>query len=91
MVNKMTNLRISQESSKLIQSLDEHARYIKFIPLGDSYSAVICSQITDEYLSTVLSGNAQIWLFSDIEKAIRSIRRLHKNISIYTGVFHAEN
>lgn len=86
-----TQLRISQESAKLISSLDPNSRYILFKSIGDSNSAVICSQITDDELSTVLTGNAQIWLFDDIQKAIRSIRRLNKNIAIYTGVFHAEN
>lgn len=81
------NTRISQESSKLIQTLDPDIRYIKFFKNPDSklYSAVICSQITDDELSVVLTGKAQPWVFDDVEKAIRSIRRLNKNIQIYTG------
>lgn len=79
-------LRISQESAKLISSLDSNSRYILFKSMGDSNSAVICSQISDNELSFVLSGNAQPWLFDDKNKAIRSIRRLNKDIQIYTGV-----
>lgn len=79
--------RISKESARLIESLDPSARYIKFTRLESSYSAVICSQVTDQELSSVLTGGAQLWLFDDIDKAVRSIRRLNKNVQIYTGVF----
>lgn len=82
--------RISKESARLIESLDSSTRYIKFSRLESAYSAVICSQVTDQELSSVLSGGAQLWLFDDIDKAVRSIRRLNKNIQIYTGVFSSE-
>ena len=79
--------RISQQSARLIESLDPSSRYIKFLQSQCAYSAVICSQVTDQELSSVLSGGAQLWLFDDIDKAVRSIRRLNKNVQIYTGVF----
>jgi len=78
--------RISGESAKLISSLDSNSRYILFKSTGDSHSAFICSQISDNELAYVLSGNSQPWLFDDKNKAIRSIRRLNKDIQIYTGV-----
>lgn len=80
-------LRISQESAKLISSLDSNSRYILFKSTGDSHSAVICSQISDNELAYVLSGNSQPWLFNDRNKAIRSIRRLNKDVQIYTGSY----
>lgn len=81
-------MRISRDSSKLIQSLDPDTRYIKFFNADSKlYSAVICSQVTDQELSVILTGKAQSWAFDDVEKAIRSIRRLNKDIQIYTGTF----
>ncbi|AXH75757.1 MAG: hypothetical protein [Inoviridae sp.] len=87
----MTDLRISRESSKLISSLDSDFRYIKFVKSSDShYFAVICSQITDDELSTVLDGQCNPWIFDDVKKGIRSLRRLNKEICIYSGVFSLE-
>lgn len=82
----MTDSRISRDSSRLISSLDSDSRYIKFVKsANDSFAAVICSQVTDEPLSDILAGDDKEWTFSDRSKAVRSIRRLNKNIQIYQG------
>jgi len=78
--------RISRESSRLIASLSPDTRYIKFVESGGSFTAVICSQITDEELSQIFSGENNVWTFGDRAKAVRSIRRLNKDIQIYQGI-----
>lgn len=78
--------RISRESSRLLSSLNPDSRYILFSEYKGMYIAQICSQITDESLAVVLTGEGY-WTFTDKEKAIRSIRRLNKDIQIYTGQF----
>jgi len=72
------NTRISQESSKLIQMLNPDIRYIKFFKNADSklYSAVICSQITDEELSLVLTLKRLFVRFAGSIKIYRFIRGL---------------
>lgn len=85
--------RISGESANLIKSLDKDSRYIKFSKLDNSsnFVAVICSSITDEELSTVLTGKCSAWIFDDIDKALRSVRRLNKAVPVYSGVLYSSN
>jgi hypothetical protein len=52
---------------------------------------VICSQITDEELSQIFSGENNLWTFEDRSKAVRSIRRLNKDIQIFQGAFSFKN
>lgn len=82
----MTDNRISRESSRLIASLSPDTRYIKFVEWEGCFTAVICSQITDEELSQIFSGENNFWTFEDRAKAVRSIRRLNKDIQIYQGI-----
>lgn len=84
---KKMETRISRESSRLISSLDADLRYIKFVKFSDVYKAVICSQVSDEELSDIFTGDNQYWLFDDRAKAVRSIRRLNKTVQIYQGSF----
>lgn len=78
--------RISRESSRLIASLSPDTRYIKFVEYEGCFTAVICSQITDEELSQIFSGENNLWTFEDRSKAVRSIRRLNKDIQIFQGM-----
>jgi len=80
-----TDNRISRESSRLISSLSPDTRYIKFVQCEACFTAVICSQITDEELSQIFSGENNLWTFDDRAKAVRSIRRLNKDIQIFQG------
>lgn len=82
----MIDNRISRESSRLISSLSPDTRYIRFVELKSCFAAVICSQITDEELSQIFSGENNLWTFEDRAKAVRSIRRLNKDIQIYQGI-----
>lgn len=84
----MIDARISRESSRLIASLDADTRYILFEQYEHCYCAAICSQVSDKTLAHVESGNG-IWTFDDKEKAIRSIRRLNKDVQIYTGSYRS--
>ncbi len=83
----MIDNRISRESSRLIASLSPDTRYIKFIQWEGCFTAVICSQVTDEELSDIFAGDDRFWTFEDRAKAVRSIRRLNKDIQIYQGSF----
>lgn len=83
--------RICGESSKLISSLDPDTRYIKFVKWSDTtFTAVICSQIDDTELSDVFTGDFELWAFDDISKAVRSLRRLNKDVQIYTRTHEIE-
>lgn len=73
--------RISKVSADLITSLDSDARYVLLKP----DSAFICSQVSDEIISSITDGSGQLWRFDDIKKAIRSIRRLNENVQIYVS------
>jgi len=81
---------ISGESSKLISSLDADSRYIYFKTSEKGSFAVICSQIDDKELAAVQTATGDLWLFDDKQKAIRSIRRLNKDVQIYTGSYDIE-
>lgn len=87
-MTELIETRISRESARLISSLDADLRYIKFVKWSDTcYTAVICSQVSDEELSDIFAGDDKSWTFQDRSKAVRSIRRLNKTVQIYQGSF----
>lgn len=77
--------RISQESARLLTSLDRYTRYIRFQKQNDDFIAVICSSVSDNDLDFVRSANLSLWKFKDREKAVRSIRRLNKQVPVYVS------
>lgn len=85
----MSDSRITRESSRLIQSLDSSARYILFERVDEGkFAAAICSQVSDKVLCYVGSGDGT-WTFDDKDLAVRSLRRLNKDVQIYTGHFYS--
>jgi hypothetical protein len=83
----MLDNRISRSSARLISSLDQDSRYIKFHTFDNEiFTAIVCSSLNDEELSDIFSGDEKFWTFTDRDKALRSIRRLNKNVPVYLGV-----
>lgn len=83
----MLDNRISRSSARLISSLDQDSRYIKFHTFDNEiFTAIVCSSLNDEELSDIFTGDDKFWKFTDRDKALRSIRRLNKNVSVYMGV-----
>lgn len=83
----MIDNRISRSSARLISSLDQDSRYIKFHTFDNEiFTAIVCSSLNDEELSDIFTGDDKFWTFTDRDKALRSIRRLNKNVPVYMGV-----
>jgi hypothetical protein len=83
----MVENRISRSSARLISSLDQDSRYIKFHTFDNEiFTAIVCSSLNDEELSDIFAGDEKFWTFTDRDKALRSIRRLNKNVPVYLGV-----
>lgn len=49
----------------------------------DLMVAVICSQVTDEITSVLSTADFKSWVFTDRPSAVRSIKRLNSNITVY--------
>lgn len=49
----------------------------------DLMVAVILSQITDEITSVLSTADFKCWVFTDRSSALRSIKRLNSNITVY--------
>ncbi len=81
----MVENRISPSSARLISTLDKYTRYIRFKAESDHYVAVICSSISDEDLDVIRTANMKAWKFTDKQNAMRSIRRLNKDVPIYAA------
>lgn len=78
--------RICRSSSRLISSLDQDSRYIKFHTFDNEiFTAIVCSSLNDEELSDIYAGDDKFWKFTDRQNALRSIRRLNKNVPVYMG------
>ena len=54
--------RISQASARLISSLDQDSRYIKFHTFDNEiFTAIVCSSLNDEELSDIFAGDDKFW------------------------------